>query len=920
MKKFIRKLKQFIDKSRIIDNQLLCYAYATDASMYRMTPKLVVLVETALEVQKLIILANNLAIPLTFRAAGTSLSGQAITDSVLVMLSNNAWQNYMIHNQGQRITLGPGIIGGHANFLLKPYNTKIGPDPASINSCKIGGIVANNSSGMCCGIAHNTYQTMQSIKLIFANGTTLDTANDDSKTQFVRGNPELIEGIKRIHDQIHNNLELTKLIKHKFKIKNTSGYSLNAFIDYRNPVDIIAHLMVGSEGTLGFIQEITYNCVKNNPYKAVSLVYCDNLTHITNLALAFKNITIDAIELLDITSITASLAIIKNFAYLPTKLAYDTSAMLIEISADSIASLNEKAEQVQLIIEQHIVTHQVKFTSDTKTSQELWDIRRGILPIVGANAPTNSTVIIEDIAVAINDLPAVIMQIRELFIKHNYANAAIFGHILAGNIHFIFTPCFNNQQEIDNYDKFMHALSHIVAVTYKGSLKAEHGCGRNMAAFVELEWGSVAYDLMWQIKTLLDPNNILNPGVILNKDTQIHLKNLKQLYATNQIIDKCIECGFCESVCPSKKLTLTPRQRISTYKYINTLKSTDHNLYNKYSKQYKYYGIDTCATTGLCANQCPVGIDTGKFILGLKEQSNTFINSFWAHNFNLFVAFNRKLLSLANLASQLFGRQKTYRISRSMHKVMPIIPIYPTSMPHIQNATFKNSSMPPPTTVIKKILYIPSCNNRIFSDANISNEYNAIHRLLEHMGYTVIYPEKLLDTCCGQVFESNRNQKLGLEKKDTLNEVIKNSPYPVLIDNSSCFYHILNPANAPRLISIFDILEKNIDKLSIRHKYNNLALHIDCSSKKLEQTEQIIKLLNNFANKIIIPSGVNCCGFAGSKGFTTPELNESALSTLAAQISECSIGVTFNRNCQIGLSLHGQKQYISLAELVLSCL
>lgn len=917
MKAFIQQLSQFIDKSRLINDQLLCYAYATDASMYRLNPQLVILVETALEVQKIIVLANKLSIALTFRAAGTSLCGQAITDSVLVVLSNNAWLNYTIHNNGQQISLEPGIIGAHANLCLKPYNKKIGPDPASINSCKIGGIVANNSSGMCCGVAQNTYQTMKSIKLILANGSTLDTADEESKKKFSETNPELINGIKQIYAEVQKNKELVGLIKHKFKIKNTTGYCINAFVDYSNPLDILAHLMVGSEGTLGFIREITYNCVEDNPHKAVSLIYCDNLEQIIALSLAVREISIDAMELLDITSLIAVKGIIKNANYLPTELKHDTSAMLIEISAITEIELENKVQKLQLLIEQHPISHQVKFTRNNKISQELWDIRRGILPIIGSNAPKNSTAVIEDIAVAIADLPPVIARLRQLFIRYNYTNAAIVGHILAGNIHFMFTPSFNSMEQIDNYDEFMQAVAQIVAVDYKGSLKAEHGCGRNMAAFVELEWGQTAYNLMWQIKTLFDPNNILNPGVILNRDTKIHVKNLKQLHTTNPIIDKCIECGFCESICPSRKLTLTPRQRISTYRYINTLKTTNSNLYNKFIKQYNYYGVDTCATTGLCASKCPVGIDTGKFIVELKQQPNTLLNSLWIKNFNWFVKINKILVSLANLTSKIFGRNKTYKISSTLHKIMPIIPVYPTTMPQPQKAKFTHSGF----NSKQKILYIPSCNNRILADAKAETKHNnAIHQLLEHMGYQVIYPEKLANTCCGQVFDSSGNPKYGHDIRKLLNHTIQNSSYPVLIDNSSCLYSSLNPANKLQLTSIIDVVEKNLAQLQIKKRYHKLALHIDCSSKKLAQDEQIIRLLNSFADEIIIPHKINCCGFAGNKGFTTPELNQAALSTLAHQISTCDIGVTFNRNCQIGLSLHGQKQYLSLAELVLNCI
>ena len=311
-----------------------------------------------------------------------------------------------------------------------------------------------------------------------------------------------------------------------------------------------------------------------------------------------------------------------------------------------------------------------------------------------------------------------------------------------------------------------------------------------------------------------------------------------------------------------------------------------------------------------------MGIDTGKFILQLKQRPNTFINSIWANNFNLFIQFNCKLLSLANWVSAVLGKPKMYKISSSMHQTIPIIPIYPNTMPQTQISNFTNSAK----LGTKQIMYIPSCNNRIFADSDISNSFNAVHNLLEYLGYSVIYPEELTGICCGQIFDSAGNPALGLDKKSRLGMIIQNSPHSVLIDNSSCFYtmSMSETTNNNQIVSIIDIIEANLPQLNIKTKYAKLALHIDCCSKKLGQKEQIIRILSYFADEIIIPHDIDCCGFAGTKGFTTPELNKVALSTLSGQISQCDIGVTFNRNCQIGLSLHGGKKYVSLAELILN--
>jgi D-lactate dehydrogenase len=168
----------------------------------------------------------------------------------------------------------------------------------------------------------------------------------------------------------------------------------------------------------------------------------------------------------------------------------------------------------------------------------------------------------------------------------------------------------------------MDDVAQLVAVEFGGSLKAEHGTGRNMAPFVELEWGSDAYQLMWQLKRLLDPNGILNPDVVLSEDPQIHLKHLKPLPAADEIVDKCIECGFCEPVCPSKGLTLSPRQRIVIWRDIQAKKRAGVDT-TELEAAYQYQGIDTCAATGLCAQRCPVGINTGELVKKLRGRHAT---------------------------------------------------------------------------------------------------------------------------------------------------------------------------------------------------------------------------------------------------------------------------------------------------------
>ena len=239
---------------------------------------------------------------MTFRAAGTSLSGQAITDSVLVV-ATHGWKGYELFDNNQKIKLEPGIIGAKANNHLAPHGLKIGPDPASIGACMIGGIVANNASGMCCGTAQNSYQTIADIRIVLHDGTILDTANAQSVATFKKNQSHIIQEIERLRDQIKSNETLYNQIKNKFKIKNTTGYSINALVDYQDPIEIIKHLMVGSEGTLAFISNVTFKTIIDEKNKACSLIFFNTIEDACKATILLKSAPVAAVELLDRESI-----------------------------------------------------------------------------------------------------------------------------------------------------------------------------------------------------------------------------------------------------------------------------------------------------------------------------------------------------------------------------------------------------------------------------------------------------------------------------------------------------------------------------------------------------------------------------------------------------------------------------------------
>ncbi|OOG73432.1 FAD-binding and (Fe-S)-binding domain-containing protein [Flavobacterium sp. A45] len=607
-------LSSSIDPKRILTNPLQTLAYGTDASFYRLIPKIVILVHDESEVIEIIKQAKKLDIALTFRAAGTSLSGQAITDSVLVV-ATHGWKDFELLENNQKIKLEPGIIGAKANNFLAPHGLKIGPDPASIAACMIGGIVANNASGMCCGTAQNSYQTIADIRIVLHDGTILDTADTQSITAFRKNQTALIQEIENLRDQIKGNEILFNQIKNKFKIKNTTGYSINALVDYQDPIDIIKHLMVGSEGTLAFISSVTLKTVIDEKHKSCSLIFFNTIQDACNATILLKSAPVSAVELLDRESIRSVENDNDSPEYFKT-LPESACALLVECRDNDLATLKEKQTAIRNQIQSISTYTDYEFTSNPKQYYFNWKARKGLLPTVGGLRKNGTTVIIEDVAFPLPQLADACLALKDLFKKYEYHDAVLFGHALEGNLHFVFSQDFSNQNEIDRYEKLMSELAVLVVDRFNGSLKAEHGTGRNMAAFVEKEWGSTAYEIMKRIKNIFDPNNKINPDVLINPDPKAHLKNLKPLPECNDIVDKCMECGFCEPHCVSEGLTLSPRQRIVIAREISRLEESkdDPQRLADIRKDVTYQLDETCATDGLCALACPVHIDTGKFV------------------------------------------------------------------------------------------------------------------------------------------------------------------------------------------------------------------------------------------------------------------------------------------------------------------
>lgn len=920
------RLTKHIEKKRIYYDPLYTLAFGTDASFYRLVPKMVIKTVNESEISLILHECSELEIPVTFRGAGTSLSGQAVTDSVLVIAGDH-WKKFSIDDKNNTILLQPGLTGGVVNRLLASYGRKIGPDPASLESAMIGGIAANNASGMCCGTSENTYKTLKSIRIILSDGTLLDTGDTASREAFRNSHKALLSGVEEIAASARENTALAERIRKKYKMKNTTGYSLNALVDFSDPFEIIEHLMVGSEGTLGFIAGITLKTVVEHRCRASSLMIFPDLVQACQAVPLLKAAPVSAVELIDRPGMRS----VENQTGVPSylkTLQNMACALLVETTASSVEELRNNINLITRAVDAIPREMPVIFTDIRKEYELLWNIRKGLFPSVGAVRKAGTTVIIEDVAFPIQTLAEATMELQALLLKYRYDEAVIFGHALEGNLHFVFSQDFGTPEEVERYKNLIDEVSDLV-IRYDGSLKAEHGTGRNMAPFVELEWGKDAYVLMQKIKKIFDPLNILNPGVILNEDKNVHLKNFKPIPKASEIIDKCTECGFCEVSCISAGHTLTPRQRIVVYREMSSLAKNGQkpHLAASLIRSYSYAGDETCATDGLCASACPVKIDTGKLVKSLRYENigeHQRVASWIADNMKFVTAFARGALSVVNLFHSILGAGLMKAIAGGMRKLSGgVVPFWNPYMPGGAKRTgFRGNTK----NISRKVVYFPSCINR---SMGISKDHRGEAQLtektielLEKGGYEVIFPENLDNLCCGMAFLSKGYKKAGEKKSYELeSELIKashNGEYPVLCDMSPCLFTMKD--NFKSGLKLYEPVEFIttflLQNLDITPVNETVTVFPVCSMKKMGLDGMLAELAGICADKVIVPE-TNCCGFAGDRGFTFPELNSHGLRNLRSQIPENVMhGYSTSRTCEIGLSLHSGISHKSIIYLV----
>lgn len=867
--------------------------------------------------------------PVTFRAGGTSLSGQAVTDGLLVD-TRRYFRRIDVLDDGERVRVQPGATVALVNAHLARYRRKLGPDPASEIACTIGGVVANNSSGMACGTDLNTYRTLESMVFVLPSGTVIDTAKSDADDRLRALEPELWSGLAALTGRVRNDAGSVQIIRRLFSMKNTMGYGVNAFLDYDRPVDVLTHLMIGSEGTLGFVAEVVFRTVEVLPAAATGLAIFPTLSAATAALPALVETGLATIELLDATSLRVAQALPDTTSELAALRVEAHAALLVEFQARTAEELEGQRRVGAALFAELPVSEPVELTMDARLRAGLWHLRKGLYTAVAGARPSGTTALLEDVVVPVPELLGTCESLTELFDRHQYEESVIFGHAKDGNIHFMLNERFENPANLERYQRFTEDMVDLV-LGNGGSLKAEHGTGRIMAPFVRRQYGDELYEVMKEVKRLCDPTGLLNPGVVLSDDPTSYVRDLKLVPTVEEEVDRCVECGFCEPGCPSKDVTMTPRQRIVVRREVQKAEAAgDTALLAELRKDYGYDGVDTCAVDGMCQVACPVNINTGDLVRRLRKEGTGAVDQVvWktaSRHWGTVARAGGAALTVARGTPTAMVTGAT-RLGRTILGA-DTVPLYGADLPRGGRRRRPLSAADPVA------VYFPACIGTMFGPAARSQGVSeAFLALCGRADVQVMTPDGIGAFCCGTPWKS-KGYSAGYEHTTAtvlpaLWAASRQGELPIVCDAASCTEGLETMRDLAakaggvfaglRFVDAVEFIHDHVlGRLEIRAPIPSIALHPTCSSTQLGTNEKMTAIANAISSDVYLPIDWGCCGFAGDRGLLHPELTASATAAEATEINsrEFAAYASTNRTCELGLTRATGHEYHHLIELL----
>ena len=916
------------DPSQVRTDVMSRRALAHDASHVLLVPAAVVAPRDADEVARLLRATADAGVGLTFRSGGTSLSGQAGTDGVLADVRRH-FTDVEVLDDGARVRVQPGVTVRRVNARLARHGRALGPDPASEIACTLGGVLANNSSGMSCGTAENSYRTLESLVAVLPSGTVVDTGAPDADERLAAREPALHAGLLALRERVLADPEQVAAVTRQFSMKNTMGYGVNALVDFDTPAQILAHLLVGSEGTLAFVAQATLRTVPLRPHAATALLVFADLAAASRALPALVATGAAALELMDATSLRVGQTVPGAPAVVRDLTVDRQAALLVEYRGVTRDELDVLTAAARPVLDGLALDGPAVLSTDPERRAELWKLRKGLYATVAGARRPGTTALLEDVVVPVDRLADTCEALAALLDRHGYADAVIFGHAKDGNLHFMLTDRFETPADLRRYAEFTEDLVTLI-LSRGGSLKAEHGTGRVMAPFVRRQYGDALYDVMREVKRLFDPRGMLGAGVVLTDDPDAHLAHIKLAPAIDASADRCVECGYCEPVCPSRELTLTPRQRIVLRREIRAAElAGDAVAAAELERGYGYAGEQTCAVDGMCSTACPLAIDTGALVKTLRrDHLSRPASAAWSAAARRWGATTRVAGAALSAAAALPGPAEPVLrgANRAARAVLgaDAVPLWSAELPR-----GGASRRRPPPVAAPVAVYLPACVNAMFGPAKGSAGVQAaLEALCSAAGVSLLVPEGIDGLCCGTVW-SSKGAAGGLDEMrarvlPAIRTATDGGRLPVISDASSCtegFARMVaaDPDLDVRVVdAVAFVAEHVLPALGEHPRLDTLTLHPTCSSAHLGLDADLLRVAREVADDVVVPDDWGCCAFAGDRGLLHPELTASATAAEAAQVVDrgAQAHASCNRTCELGMTRATGVPYRHVLELL----
>lgn len=646
-------LRASLGAEKVKDDMPTITAYAVDASIYRIPPQVVVLVESEDDIAATVAYAVSRGIPLTPRAAGTNLTGSAIGPGIILDVSrlNRVLE---INREERWARVQPGIVLAELNKQLSLQGLLFGPDPSSGDMCKLGGMVANNSSGPHTLRYGSVKDNVQSLRLCLTSSTWIEArsyALDDPSLE------HLLTAVPALRDVLVMTQGHTELIatKQPTVSKNSCGYNLFGLAEglARGSFDL-PKLFVGSEGTLGVVSEASLTLVDKPKATLTALLHFRSLEEVGEAVPRLLTLQPSALEVMDANTLNL---IGRGKHGIPADAA---ATLLIELDADSPEiDLRERAETMAALCQPYKLASELTPAFDVERREQLWKARKALYPTLYRFDPKKKPInFVDDVVVPAGRISELIRYLEDFF-EGQRVPVAIFGHIGNGNAHIV--PLLDVNDPAD-FEKMVQAYREIHAAVlnrFGGSICGEHGDGRVRAEFVKTMFGEELYDLFVRVKRAFDPGNVLNPGIKLS--TAPFTDHIDY----TRLSKSCATCAKCNSVCPVYDVFQS--EDMSSRGWFEIVTAKDYSYLN--SKRV----VEACLNCKSCRTICPAGVDVSDLILQKRtEHPNRLAGWIFRRQAQAgaFESFLRLLGSTQNIWDRPFFRKLLEWITRPIMKAL----------------------------------------------------------------------------------------------------------------------------------------------------------------------------------------------------------------------------------------------------------